>query len=334
MRRRTLPAVLLLAGLAACSSGVAGKTSSSSSSSGASGSAAAGPVNKLVGIVSISANEYGNAHAIDGVRKAAKAAGWTVSVVDAQGSADKANAAIQNFAARKAGAIFDLVFPTTAIGGGLAAARSAGIPVATWGGGLGEGVVMTTGAGGPIAEPVVKQMLSDLGGKGSVLALTYHGGQVCRDREGVFDEQLKSAPGVKVTKNEVNIPGFEQDGQRYANAWLAGHPAGSGPLAVWGCWDGPALGASAGLRQSGRLGDVKTYGENGGPDAIAAVKAGTLTATVYEDSTKEGELMFTTTSQARAAGSSWQPKNIDVPGTLVTKDTIAALLTAHPNALG
>lgn len=332
MRRRTAaPAVLLMAGLAACSSGVAGKTSSSS---GASGTAAPGQGNKLVGIVSISANEYGNAHAIDGVAKAAKAAGWTVSVVDAQGSADKANAAIQNFAARKAGAIFDLVFPTTAVGGGLAAARSAGIPVATWGGGLGTGVVMTTGAGGPFAEPVVKQMLTDLGGKGAVLALTYHGGQVCRDREAVFDEQMKVDPGVKVTKNEVNIPGFEQDSQRYANAWLAGHPAGRGPLAVWGCWDGPALGASAGLRQSGRLGDVKAYGENGGPDGIAAVKAGTLTATVYEDSTKEGELMFTTTMQAMAAGSSWQPKNIDVPGTLVTKDTVPALLMAHPDALG
>lgn len=332
MRRSTVPAVIMIAGLAACSSGV--NKESPAGSSPATGKSAAKTGSKLLGIVSISANEFGNANAIKGATAAAKAAGWTVSVVDAQGSADKANAAIQNFVARRAGAIFDLVFPTTSIGAGLAAARQAGIPVATWGGGLGPGVVMTTGSGAPFAEPAVKQMISDLGSKGSVLALTYHGGQVCRDREAIFDKITKTAPAIKISKNEVNIPGFEQDGQRYTNAWLAGHGAGSGPLAVWGCWDGPALGASAGLRQSGRSGNVKTYGVNGGPDAIAAVKAGTLTATVWEDSAKEGTVMFNTTQEAVAAGSAWKPKTVEVPGVLVTRKTIAGFLTDHPAALG
>ncbi len=325
--RKIVPVLALAASLAACSSGVASKSTGTGNAGKSTGS-------KQLGIVSISANEFGNANTIKGATAAAKAAGWTVSVVDAQGSADKANAAIQNFVARRAGAIFDLVFPTTAVGGGLAAARQAGIPVATWGGGLGTGVVMSTGSGGPFADLVAKQLVSDLGGKGSVLALTYHGGQVCRDRETTFDKILSGTSRIKVTKNEVNIPGFEQDGQRYTNAWLAGHGASAGPLAVWGCWDGPALGASAGLRQSGRLSDVKTYGENGGPDAIAAVKGGTLTATAWEDSEKEGRVMFETTLQAIKAGSSWQPKQIDVPGVLVTKSSLSGFLAAHPKALG
>ena len=61
----------------------------------------------LVGIVSISATEANNARYIAGAQAAAKDIGWQVSVIDAAGNADQANAAIQNFAQRGAGAIVD-----------------------------------------------------------------------------------------------------------------------------------------------------------------------------------------------------------------------------------
>ena len=48
----------------------------------------------LVGIVSISATEANNARYISGAQDAAKAIGWKVSVIDAAGNADQANAAI------------------------------------------------------------------------------------------------------------------------------------------------------------------------------------------------------------------------------------------------
>ncbi len=110
-------------------------------------SAADGP---LLGIVSISATEANNARYIAGrrPRRPRRRAG-TVSVIDAAGSADQANAAIQNFAGRGAGAIIDMVFPYSSIGAGLAAAKAAGIPVVTWGGGLGgSSVAATNGSGG------------------------------------------------------------------------------------------------------------------------------------------------------------------------------------------
>lgn len=70
--------------------------------------AADGP---LLGVVSISATEANNARYIAGATAAAKEDGWTISVIDAAGSADQANAAIQNFAGRGAVAIIDMVFP-------------------------------------------------------------------------------------------------------------------------------------------------------------------------------------------------------------------------------
>ena len=193
----------------------------------------------LIGIVSIAATEANNVRYINGATKAAEELGWEVSVIDADGSADRANAGIQNFAQRGAHAIIDMVFPFSSIGAGLDAAKSAGIPVVTWGGGLGSTVAATNGSGGPMAVPVVEMMVKELGGKGSVLALTYRTGEVCRNREVVMDEILAKNPDIKVTKNEVRIPGYFEDGAQYANAWLTSHPAGSEPLAIWGCWDDP-----------------------------------------------------------------------------------------------
>src|ERR1700709_2037484 len=90
----------------------------------------------LVGIVSISATEANNARYIAGGEAAAKEIGWRVSVIDAAGNADQANAAIQNFAQRGAAGIVDMVFPFSSIGAGLDSAKTAKIPVVTWGGGL------------------------------------------------------------------------------------------------------------------------------------------------------------------------------------------------------
>lgn len=56
--------------------------------------APAGAEEPLVGVVSISATEANNARYISGAEDAAKSIGWNVSVIDAAGNADQANAAI------------------------------------------------------------------------------------------------------------------------------------------------------------------------------------------------------------------------------------------------
>lgn len=337
-RNRTLlvtAALAALVSMTACSvpdDGATGSTAPAPAGSAPAGSSGGATGSKVVGIVTISATDANNARVIAGATEAAEAAGWTVEVVDAAGNADQANTAIRNFVNKKAGMIFDLVFPTTSLGSGLNAAKAANIPVATWGGGTGTGVVVTTGNGAPFAEPATQAMIDAMGGKGSVLALTYRTGQVCRDREGLFDTMMKEkAAGVTVTKNEVNIPGFLQDGARYATAWLSGHPAGGEPLAVWGCWEDPTLGAISALKQQNRA-DVLTYGINGSATAIKAVQDGSLTATVYEDGKAEGGTMFSTVQKAISTGV-MTPQTIDVPGILVTKDTVTAFVAEHPEAL-
>jgi ribose transport system substrate-binding protein len=287
----------------------------------------------LLGIVSITATEANNARYIKGAEKAAAERGWEVSVIDAQGSADQANSGIQNFVQRGAKAIVDMVFPVSSIGAGLTAADAAKIPVVTWGGGLGGSVIATNGSGGPMAVPIVEMMVNDLGGKGDVLALTYRTGEVCRNREIVMDEILAKHPDINVTKNEVRIPGYFEDGAQYATAWLALHPAGSGPLAIWGCWDDPSIGAISALRQAGRD-DVKVYGINGNAQALENIQKGFMTATAWQDSFTEGYNMLGIIEEAIKAGADWQPKAVEVPAVVVTKDTVEAFIKEHPDAIG
>ncbi|HEV7252800.1 MAG TPA: sugar ABC transporter substrate-binding protein [Mesorhizobium sp.] len=286
----------------------------------------------LLGVVSISATEANNMRYIKGAEAAAAELGWEVSVIDAAGSADQANAAIQNFAQRGAHAIVDMVFPYSSIGAGLEAANGAGIPVVTWGGGLGSSVAATNGSGGPMAVPVVEKMVADMGGKGEVLALTYRTGEVCRNREVVLDEILAKHPEITVTKNEVRIPGYFEDGGQYANAWLASHPAGQGNLAIWGCWDDPAIGAIGSLRSQGRD-DVKVYGINGNAQALENIKNGFMTATAWQDSYTEGYQMVKMLDEIKTAGDAWEPKAAEVPAVLVTKETVEEFLKEHPEAI-
>jgi ribose transport system substrate-binding protein len=283
----------------------------------------------LVGLVSIAATEANNVRYINGAKKAAEELGYEISVVDAAGSADQANAAIQNFAQRGAFAIVDLVFPASSIGAGLDAAKQANIPVVTWGGGLGLSVAATNGSGAPIAEPVIEKMISDLGGKGEVLALTYRTGEVCRDRETLMDKMLEAHPDIKVTKNEVRIPGYFEDGAQYANAWLASRPPGDQKLAIWGCWDDPAIGAIGSLRSQSRD-DVAVYGVNGNAQALENIRNGHMTATAWQDSFSEGYSMVKLLADIKQDG--WEPKAVELPAVLVTKETIEGFLKEHPEA--
>jgi len=287
----------------------------------------------LFGIVAIAPTEPGNARYIRGVEMAAEGAGWQVVVVDAQGSADQANAAVQDLIDKGARAIAVTVFPVASIGAGLALAEAAKVPVVTWGGGLGPGVAATNGSPGPMAGPVVDMMVRDLGGTGEVLALSNSAAGACRAREAVLTEALARHPGIKLTRSEVRIPGYFEDAAANAGAWLALRPAGGAPLAIWSCWDDPAVGAVSALRRDGRS-DVRVYGVGGNPQAIDAIRKGLMTATAWQNALAEGHDMFGVVLSMLAAGKDWQPKAVEVPVVVVTGESVESFLLDHPDATG
>ncbi|MEJ8572973.1 sugar ABC transporter substrate-binding protein [Microbaculum marinum] len=284
---------------------------------------------KTLGIVALLANDALNIDVIAGATDAATKAGWEVKVTDTQASADQANAAMSSFAVQGVDAIFVLAFASSAIGSGLQAARQADIPVATWGGEIVDGIVVTT-SGEQVGEDSVNYLLEQVGDEANILALTFHPGKLCIDRGVAFDKGVEGKPGLDITYSEITVPGQVQNGNALASAWLTRHPAGGDkPLGIWSCWDEPMTGAVAALRQAGRT-DVKTVSINGSPQALQLVKDGDMTATVWQPAYEEGKQVFETILEAIEAGDSWEPKVITIPGVVVSSENVDEFMAEHP----
>jgi len=178
---------------------------------------------KTLGIVALLANDALNIDVIGGATQAAKAAGRNVKVIDTQASADKANAAMNTFVVEHVDAIFVLAFASSSIGSGLEAARQAHIPVATWGGEIVPGIVVTT-SGRQTGDDSAKFLLNKVGENADILALTFHPGKLCIDRGVAFEDAVKGKPNLHVTYSEITVPGQVQNGNA-PHPGLVGEPS-------------------------------------------------------------------------------------------------------------
>jgi ribose transport system substrate-binding protein len=312
-------------GVTACG----GSSSTSSSSGGGGGSGGGG---KVLGIVESSGSDITTTEFAGSAKKAAEAAGWTVLIVDSQSKVDTANSAMVTFAQRPVTAIIVTVFASSSLRQGITAAQAAHIPVLSFAGGSAPGVAaaMVANEGDVVANRLVK----DLGGgaAGSVLEFTYHPGLPCFLRGQSSDNVLFNYPNINVTRHEIDVQNAASDGLNTSSAWLATHP--TAPLAIFGCYDDPALGAIATLKQAGyKPGDVKIYGFNNAANAQTAIQQGWMTASMWYDVVGAGPTMFKTLQQVIAAGSSWKPKTIAIPHQLVDGSNLAAWQAQHPNGV-
>lgn len=282
-----------------------------------------------IGIVQFSASDETTEKAINAYVDYADKEGWKTSKVDPQGSVDKAISAMNDYVQKNVDLIIVAVFPSDSLTAGVRAATAAGIPVMSFSGGTAEGVTISADAGRPNSKEVSAKLVSDLGGTGDLLVLGYKSGLPCLGREQELDDQLKDTT-IKVTRNEVPIPGQVEGGTQFTQAWLAKHPEGSGNLAIWGCFDDPALGAISALRQAGRT-DVKVYGINGTPAAVKAVQDGDMTATAFLDVVAAGTQLAEKTPEVIKAGPDADPQDLPIPTFLVTKDSYADFAAKYPD---
>jgi len=263
---------------------------------------------------------------MDGVVTYAKSIGCKVTVDDAQGSVNQAASDITNLVQSGATAIAVSVFPSSALASGIASAAAKGVPVANWGGGLATGVPIAADVG--LGDGIAKRVVADMGGKGALLDLGYRPGLPCQEREKSLLAAVKGT-SINVTQQQITIPGQVTSANAATTAWAAAHPAGSGPLAVWACFDDPATGAAAALRSLGRT-DVKVYGLNGTAAALALVKSGGITATAWVDGTDQGVELGKLLQQAGKEGKAFKPILIGGKTVIVDKSNVVSFLAAHP----
>jgi ribose transport system substrate-binding protein len=256
-----------------------------------------------------------------GVQEKAKALGVKVLTGDAGDDAAKQANDIQNFISQHVSAV--ILNPTDgdAVGSSVKALNDAGIPVITVDRTSNSGAVksqigtdnVTAGA------TTAKTLFDDMGGKGNVLVLEgVPGASPTRDRGTGFQQTLKSYPGIKIVGSQT--ANFQRDqGLTVAQNLLQAHRDATAILSMN---DEMALGAVEALRSSGKLGHVKIIGIDGGADAIKAVEAGTMVATIAQQPKKMGESSVETAVKV-AKGES-VPKTQPVDIIVVTKANAAS----------
>jgi ribose transport system substrate-binding protein len=282
--------------------------------------------NLNIGIVTFSTSDIHTNQMVDTMAAEAKAKGWTVESLNANGDPSQAIAQIKQLVTKKADAIIVTVFDSTGLAAGLQAATDAKVPVLTAGGGMAPGIALAASTGA--AQPLVDLMVKNLGGSGTVLDLSYHPGIPCRERADAFDAAVKANPGLKATTHEITIPGAAESSQAATSAWLSANSNAKGPFAIFNCYDDNALGAIAALKQNGRT-DVQVYSFNATAPAVQAVKDGTMTGTLGVDLTSAGKLLVDQIPDIIKAGDSWQPKSF-IPGyTIVTRDNVDQALKSN-----
>jgi ribose transport system substrate-binding protein len=165
-------------------------------------------------------------------------------------------------------------------------------------------------AGGKMAgEFLVKK----LGGKGNLVELTgIPGSSAARERGEGFDSVIEGAPGVKlVAKQPADFD--RAKGLAVMENILQGNKNVQG---VFAQNDEMALGAERAIEEAG-LKNVAIVGFDATPDAVAAVKAGKLAATVQQKPELIGK-MGVDTAKLLMDGKPVD-RNISVPLALVTQ---------------
>ncbi len=322
-----LAAVMVVVG--ACSSSAATPTSApNAGATAAAGTSTCSDKHLVIGIITFSMTDVATNGTVKGAQDEATKCGYTSSVVDAQGNDDTVNTAMEDYVQKKVDAIITIVTPSSAIGAGLAATQAAKIPVYTMGGDFAAGI--SAMGDDWMGDIVAAQIAKDTNGTGDMLGLVYRGGLPCLKREASYNDMLAKNSGITNQTQQITVPGQVESASAATLAWLAGH---KNAKAIWTCFDDPAMGAIAALKQDNyKAGQVLVYGFNGNPDALLAVQDGWLTATLWINHTKMGADAVDAFAKIIAAGSSWKPITIPSEYVLVDKSNVDQFLKDHPTS--
>jgi ribose transport system substrate-binding protein len=251
----------------------------------------------------------------DGAQAEAQAKGVTLIVVDAENDPAKQIAGVEDLIQKKVPVI--LINPTDsdAVANVVKEAESAGIKVisldrAVNGAEVSSHIASDNVAGGKLAGDF---LVKKLGGKGNLAELVgVPGSSAARERGEGFESVVKQNPQMKLVAAQP--ADFDRaKGLSVMENILQGNKDIQG---VFAQNDEMALGAEKALEEAG-LKNVPVVGFDATADAVAAVKAGTLAATVQQRPEIIGKLGV----DAAKSLIDGQPvdKNIPVPLDLVTQ---------------
>jgi inositol transport system substrate-binding protein len=172
------------------------------------------------------------------------------------------------------------------------------------------------------ARIAMKYIVEKLGGKGNVLMMHGFMGQAAQiRRDSGAKEILKANPGLKLLAEQTG----EWDrakGMSLAENWIQSY--GDKINAIFAQNDEMGMGAVKALEAAGLKGKVLVVSVDAIPDALQAVKKGTLDATVFQNAKEQGGKAIETA--VKAAKKEAFDKEVLIPFQLVTKENVGTFL--------
>lgn len=214
----------------------------------------------------------------DGAQAKADELGATLIVLDSQDDAATEMSNVEDLITQGVSLIMINPTDSDAVGNAIAAANAAKIPVITLDRSANSGVVVShiasdNVAGGKMAGEFI---IEKLGGVGDVVELEgIPGASAARERGQGFNEAIATSKIVVVAKQTANFDRAE--GLSVMENILQAQPKIN---AVFAHNDEMALGALEAIKASGR--DIFVVGFDATADAVAAVEAGEMAATVQQ----------------------------------------------------
>lgn len=217
----------------------------------------------------------------DGAQQAADEAGLELLVSDAQDDAQTQANDLQNFVSQGVDVIVVNPVDSAAVVPSIEAANEAGIPVVTVdrgadGGEIASHIASDNVLGGQLAG---EYLFEQIGGAGNVAMLEgVPGTSAARDRGEGFTNALDEAADVELVANQTANFNREE-GFTVAQNILQSNPELDG---IFAQNDEMALGAVEAAREAGVLEDLVIVGFDATDDALAAIEAGEMAATVAQ----------------------------------------------------
>ncbi|MFD5462813.1 substrate-binding domain-containing protein [Kitasatospora sp. NPDC127059] len=254
-----------------------------------------------------------------GAQAEAKKLGVDLTVTDAQNDASQQANQLQNFTGSGLGAIIVNPVDSDAASNAVQAAGKAKIPVIAVDRGVNKADVNALVASDNVAggELAAKSIAEKLGGSGKIVILQGQAGtSAARERAAGFAQGLRAYPGIEVVAEQP--ADFDRTkGLDVMSNLLQAHPDVQGVIAAN---DEMALGAIKALGSKAGT-SVQVVGFDGVPDGLAAVKDGTLYASVAQQPSQLGRIAVDNALQAL------QGKKVEsmvkVPVKVVTQDDVA-----------
>ena len=259
---------------------------------------------------------------LQGAQGAAKKAGVTLDVFNANDSPTAQNNAVETFIQQKVAGILVDAIDVNGLLPSIQQAAAAGIPVVAVDAVLPEGPqkaqigVDNAKAGQMLADVFLPYMAASMGGRAKLGVVGALNSFIQNQRQKAFVDAVSGKPGVTMA-GVVDGRNIQDNALSVAETLLTGNPD---MTAIYATGEPALLGAIAAVESQGRQGDVKIFGWDLTAQAIRGIDAGTVVAVVQQD--PAGMAAAGVDALVTLARGGTVARSIAVPVTIVTRANV------------